>query len=138
MFRRWMVVLIAVILTLSCGSEKVIKQEEKPAVTTASWAGRAKIVSIGRQGDSYSREKDYVEVRFDFIPDDPAAPGKYLSCDDGDKNILLFYDNRYDLHKNWIFKWGLKVGNEYRAIRHENIKNSPGHRTEFVVTLEPR
>lgn len=137
MLRKFTLVLLSSILFISCGTGTVIK-DDKPAVTATSWQGKAKIVSIGKEGESSSREKNYLEVRFDFIPDDPAAPQKYIVPDEGDRNRVLYYDNRTDLHKNWILKWGLKVGNEYRATRYENIKNSHGRRTEVVVILEPR
>ena len=136
MFKKCMIMFLPLLITAACGTETVIP--DKPALTTASWNGKAKIVSIGKEGESSSREKDYLEVRFDFIPDDPTAPERYLAGREGDRNRLLVYDNRQDLHKNWIQKWGLKTGNEYRAVRYENIKNRPGYMTEFVVNLEPR
>ena len=130
--------IMLLLLTFSCaGGDDVIKTGGSDVVT-ASWTGKAKIVSTGKPGESCSGEKDYIDVRFDFTPDDPRAVTKYLACDVSDKNILLFYDNRHDLHKNWILKWGLKQGNVYRAVRHENTLNSKGNRASFEVFLEPR
>jgi len=122
----------------SCGTEKIITDKPSGTVSAASWTGKVKIVSTGKPGESCSGEKDYVDVRFDFIPDDPDAVNRYLVKNVSDKNILLFYDNRSDLHKNWIEKWGLETGNIYRALRHENTLNSRGNRAVFEVFIEPR
>jgi len=127
------IILISVIIPFSCSKEQVQTERKK-----TSWSGKARIVSIGKKGESSSGNIDYLEVRFYFIPDDPSAPEQYLAAEEPDRNRLLFYDNRYELHKNWISKWGLKTGNEYRAVRHENILNSKGHRAAFEVLLEPR
>lgn len=138
MIRKLLFILVPVIMFASCVTEKNITGDSSENVTGASWAGKVKIVSVGIPGKSYSGEKDYIDVRFDFIPDDADAVNRYLVKEVSDKNILLFYDNRSDLHKNWIEKWGLKTGNTYRAVRHENILNRAGNRTAFEVFLEPR
>ena len=130
--------IMSLLVTFSCvGWDDSVKKNSTDVVT-ASWAGKAKIISTGKPGESCSGERDYIDVRFDFIPDDPGAATKYLAGDVSDKNILLFYDNRHDLHKNWIIRWGLKKGNVYRALRHENTLNSEGNRASFEVFLEPR
>lgn len=134
---RFFLVLLFLIF-VSCGTGKVITDKADNTVTSASWSGKVKIVSTGKPGESCSGEKDYIDVRFDFVPDDAGVVNRYLVKDVSDKNILLFYDNRSDLHKNWIEKWGLKTGNVYRAIRHENTLNSRGNRAAFEVFLEPR
>lgn len=138
MIRKFLFVLIPVIMLASCVTEQNITDNSSVTVTAASWSGKVKIVSTGKPGESCSGEKDYVDVRFDFVPDDAGAVNRYLVKEVLDKNILLFYDNRSDLHKNWVEKWGLKTGNVYRAIRHENPLNRPGHMAVFEVFLEPR
>ena len=138
MIRKFILIIITIMVFTACGSEKIISNEPDNMVTSASWSGKVKIVSTGKPGKSCSGEKDYIDVRFDFVPDDADAVNRYLVKDVSDKNILLFYDNRSDLHKNWIEIWGLKTGNVYRAIRHENTLNSRGNRAAFEVFLEPR
>jgi hypothetical protein len=134
--RLFLVLLLMVYF--SCGSGKFVTDEPDGIISSASWPGTVKIISIGTSAKSYSGEKDYVDVRFDFIPDDARAASRYLVKDVSDKNQILFYDNRSELHKNWIDKWGLKTGNIYRAVRHENIMNSSKNRVSFDVLLEPR
>ncbi|HQO39468.1 MAG TPA: hypothetical protein PK986_03270 [Spirochaetota bacterium] len=134
--RLFLVLLLMVYF--SCGSGKVITDKPDGIITSASWPGTVKIISIGIPGKSCSGQKDYVDVIFDFTPDSADAAKKYLVKDVSDKNKILFYDNRSDLHKNWIDKWGLKTGNIYRAVRHENIMNSSRNRVSFDVLLEPR
>ena len=138
MIRISVLIIIPFIIFLSCGTGKIITDKPHDTVTSADWSGKVKIVSTGKPGESCSGEKDYIDVRFDFFPDDADAANRYLVKEAGDKNILLFYDNRSDLHKNWIEKWGLKTGNVYRAVRHENTLNRPGKRAAFEVFLEPR
>lgn len=134
MTRKILLILIAFVVCLSCATEKTITDK----AAAASWTGTVKIISTGKPGESCSGEKDYIDVRFDFTPDDADAVNGYLVKESPDKNILLYYDNRFDLHKNWIEKWGLKTGNVYRAVRRENTQNSPGKRAAFEVFLEPR
>lgn len=134
MIRKILFILMPFVFSLSCATEKAITD----TATAASWTGKVKIVSTGIPGKSCSGEKDYIDVRFDFMPDDAGAVNRYLVNEASDKNILLYYDNRFDLHRNWIEKWGLKTGNVYRAVRHENTLNSPGKRAAFEVFLEPR
>ncbi len=138
MYKKISGILLTVMLLAACGTENIkIDDKKSDPVTTAKWKGKAKIVSIAKKAGR-SSGADYFEVRFDFIPDDPSAAGSYLVKEAGDKNIVLFYDDSTEFHKSWLDKWGLKTGNIYRAVRHENTLNSEGNRAAFEVILEPR
>ena len=82
--RLFLVLLLMVYF--SCGSGKVITDKPDGIITSASWPGTVKIISIGIPGKSCSGQKDYVDVIFDFTPDSADAAKKYLVKDVSDKN----------------------------------------------------
>jgi hypothetical protein len=51
--------------------------------------------------------------------------------------IKLVYDNREIFHKNWVKKWDITSGKEYRASRKITRKNNKINIVTYEVYLEP-
>jgi len=119
------------------------KTEESSVVKKTSpefrlYKGKAEIVSIKSSpvsGDDGNNS--YMMIYFNFVPSDPGAKKNYQFPEAEDANIQLKYDNRNSFHKNWIMKWGLKIGNEYPATRYEAIGKISGVHVYYDVELSP-
>jgi hypothetical protein len=130
-------ILITIILT-SCGTPE--KRTPPPVEkNTKTFAGKAIIVEVvdakNGAGNDY---RNYMEIYFNFIPADPDDRNNYLCRKCPDNRIRLFYDNRENFHRNWINKWDIKKGDEYKAIRHELIRNDGTFSVSHEVLLEPK
>ena len=110
----------------------------KPGKIYRTFSGRIKIVEIAPVKESAGiADPSYLSVYFDFLADDPSAIERYAYPELPDRRRLLEYDNRNSFHKNWIDKWNIKTGNEYRAVRIESGGISTGAHVFYEVELAP-
>jgi hypothetical protein len=108
-----------------------------PKDNYTAYHGSAKIVSIETSAYNPTGKHEYVDIYFDFIPDDPQAPEQYRYKTELDKNQRLFYDHRGNLHKNWVEDTGIRVDNVYPAVRYERTRHIFGAPVFFEVDVTP-
>lgn len=130
------IILYAVLVT-SCKTTEPAASPE-PEKIYRTFEGRVKIVEIVPLNESDGvAGSSYLSVYFDFLADDASAIDRYAYPELTDRRRLLEYDNRNSFHKNWIAKWNIKTGNEYRAVRIESGGISTGAHVFYEVELAP-
>jgi hypothetical protein len=97
--------------------------------------GTARIVEIADSTYDPHGERKYVDVFFDFIPDDPSSPRTYRYPEWTDTHQRLFINHRGNLPRAWIQEKGIRVGEEYTATRYERVRGR-GSPVFFEVTVE--
>lgn len=97
--------------------------------------GTARIVEIVDSRYDPTGEREYVDVYFDFIPEDPLSPRTYRYPGCTDTRRRLFVDHRGNLPRSWVQEKGIKVGQEYPAMRYERVSGR-GSPVFFEVTVE--
>ncbi len=123
---------------VACAAEVKKTVTPPPEENVKVYYGKAVITGITDSGDTSAADKrGYMEIYFDYFPDDPGALKKYLCTGCPDTGKKLFYDNRENFHANWIKKWDIKQGNAYSAIRREELKNGRPD-VSYEVFLEQR
>ena len=100
------------------------------------YKGKAKITSIKESQYNPSGKNEYVDIFFDFIPDDASAPGRYIYKKFPDSKCRLFYNHRGNLHKKWVTETKIKEGNIYPAIRYEKKGSMGGAPVFFDVKVD--
>ena len=61
----------------------------------------------------------FMDVYFDFIPSDPAAPARYRHPRFRDTHVRLFVNSRGNLLQGWVDGKGIRKGKRYPARRYE-------------------
>jgi hypothetical protein len=93
---------------------------QNPADLYADIPGKATIVEVAPSGyNPTPATMTYLDVFFDFTPDDPAARNSYVRKSWSDRRVRLFVDHRGNLPSTWVQQKGISVGKTYRAVRSE-------------------
>lgn len=122
---------------ISCKAPEPVEVIKKKPVYS-KFQGKARVTSIIPSKERNGRESDsYMDIYYIFIPSEQGIIKKYNYPEFKDSGLLLNYDNRNSFHKNWIMKWGLKVGNEYPAERYEITGKVSGPHVSYDVELSP-
>lgn len=133
--------LVIIIFSMSCGTTDKKNKPDHSAPyekRQSSTRGKAVIAEVAySKEDPAGENSGFMNIYFNFIPSDPGTGEKYLCSSYSDKNIKLFYDNRDSFHKTWVFKWEIKPGKEYPAIRHEFTRKNNTCAVSWEVFLEP-
>jgi hypothetical protein len=101
-----------------------------------SFHGRAEIISIKQSQYNPAGKNQYVDIFFNFTPDDAQAPSSYRYKDFSDSSSQLFYDHIGNHLKTWVAAKSIKKGNVYRAIRYERRGSSGGAPVFFDVYID--
>ncbi|MEW6412724.1 MAG: hypothetical protein AB1483_09665 [Candidatus Zixiibacteriota bacterium] len=96
------------------------------------YPGTATIVYIVDDSAGASICSNAVIVLFDFLPDDPTAPDRYLYPTYADTGRQLLVGTGYPPPENWVAGEGLTAGSEHRCVRSEIIS---GMCTPVVFTF---
>lgn len=96
--------------------------------------GTARIVEIADSAYNPTGKNEFVDIYFNFIPDDPSAPGRYRYPGWADTHQRLFIDHRGNLLRAWVEKTGIEVGDELPAVRYERIRGG-GSPVVFEVAV---
>lgn len=123
------VMLIVPILFTACGTTV------ENAYT--AYSGKAKIISIQESQYNPTGNNEYVDIFFDFQPDDPDAPKKYIYKKTPDTNRRLFFEHWGNLHEKWVRDTGIKINNVYPAVRYEKRAGLGGAPVFFRVSVLP-
>lgn len=121
---------------LFCAQGKVIIKEPEEK-TSSVYNGIAVITQIRPAvSGSGADDSDYVEIYYDFVPVKNGMP-VYSEIESSGRMIKLVYDNREIFHKNWVKKWDITSGKEYRVSRKITRKNNKINIVTYEVYLEP-
>ena len=101
-----------------------------------SYKGKAKIIAIRESHYNPTGKNEYVDIFFDFIPDDATAPGMYIYKKFPDSDCRLFYNHRGNHLKKWVTETKIKEGNVYTAIRYEKKGSLGGAPVFFDVKVD--
>lgn len=126
--KKYLFLLMMLLLCSSCITT--------PEEAYNSFNGHAKIISVKASQYNPTGKNEYVDIFFDFIPDDVAAPSGYRYKNFPDSSRQLFYNHMGNHLKSWVTAKGIKQGNLYRAIRHEKRGSAGGAPVYFDVLLD--
>jgi len=101
-----------------------------------SYNGRAKMISIKKSPYNPTGKNEYVDIFFNFIPDDAGAPSGYRYKNFPDSSRQLFYNHRGNHLKSWVVEKGIKEGDIYRAIRREKRGGAGGAPVYFDLLID--
>ena len=107
-----------------------------PEEAYSSYNGNVKIISVKVSQYNPTGKSEYVDIFFNFIPDDTAAPSGYRYKNFPDSSRQLFYNHMGNHLKSWVREKGIKEGNLYRAIRREKRRGAGGAPVYFDVFID--
>ncbi|HPQ54589.1 MAG TPA: hypothetical protein PK253_15165 [Spirochaetota bacterium] len=102
-----------------------------------AYRGTAKIVAIEESHYNPTGNNEYVDIYFDFQPDDPEARKNYIFKNTSDTRQRLFFEHWGNLHEKWVQDTGIKINNVYPAVRYEKRGGFGGAPVFFKVSVLP-
>jgi hypothetical protein len=128
MMKKFLFLFMLILLCSSCITT--------PEEAYSSFNGRAKIISVKTSQYNPAGKNEYVDIFFDFIPDDAAAPSGYRYKNFPDSSRQLLYNHMGNHLKSWVREKGIKEGNVYRATRHEKRGGAGGAPVYFDLFID--
>jgi hypothetical protein len=126
--KKYLFLLMLILVCSSCVTT--------PEEAYSSYNGNAKIISVKASQYNPTGKSEYVDIFFDFIPDDSAAPSGYRYKNFPDSSRQLFYNHMGNHLKSWVKAKGIKEGNVYRAMRHEKRGGAGGAPVYFDLLID--